>query len=115
MGGKPRDLSRRPHFPSLYAMIYPMMRETAMENGYCLAVHGSLARDLDVVAIPWTHNAVTAEALAERLAEVVNVFEPMADKPTEKPHGRLAWAFQLTGVGGYVDLSIMPLKGESVD
>jgi len=29
--------------------------------GYAIAPHGSLARDLDVIAVPWTEDAVSAE------------------------------------------------------
>lgn len=32
----------------------------ARELGYALAVHGSLARDLDIIACPWTETATSA-------------------------------------------------------
>lgn len=29
------------------------LRDIAREHGYALSVHGSVARDIDIVAIPW--------------------------------------------------------------
>jgi len=93
-------------------LIEPL-RVVARGQGYALAVHGSLARDIDVVAIPWTEEAVDAPALvAAIVAEVerVNGHAYMRDRdanPTEKPHGRRAWSIHLGG-GPYIDLSVMP-------
>lgn len=38
---------------AVYAAIYPKLVEIAREHGYALAVHGSVRRDFDLVAIPW--------------------------------------------------------------
>ena len=35
------------------AALYPDLAEIAREHGYALAVHGSLARDFDLIAVPW--------------------------------------------------------------
>lgn len=83
-----------------------------MENGYALALHGSMGRDLDLVAIPWTDEAVAAEELVERIRELVDGFivdhpDHPETNPTHKPHGRLAWAIHV-GAGAYIDLSVMP-------
>ena len=39
--------------PALYAQYYFQLKEIAGTFGYNLLLHGSLARDLDLVAIPW--------------------------------------------------------------
>ena len=39
--------------PGLYAMFYQHMKDIAEEYGYALVIHGSLNRDLDLIAIPW--------------------------------------------------------------
>lgn len=42
------------HFkPGLYAMFYEYLKDIAKEYGYNLVIHGSLNRDLDLIAIPW--------------------------------------------------------------
>ena len=39
--------------PSLYAFYFMSLKEIAKEYGYNLVLHGSLNRDLDLIAIPW--------------------------------------------------------------
>ncbi len=39
--------------PGLYTIFYEHLKQIAQEYGYNLVVHGSLHRDLDLIAIPW--------------------------------------------------------------
>jgi len=39
--------------PQLYAYYFFDLKEIAKEFGYNLVIHGSMARDLDLIAIPW--------------------------------------------------------------
>lgn len=39
------------------------LRMAARCHGYAVAVHGSVARDIDLIAIPWTDHASDPEAL----------------------------------------------------
>lgn len=39
--------------PGLYAMFYEQLKDIAREYGYALLIHGSMNRDLDLVAVPW--------------------------------------------------------------
>jgi hypothetical protein len=96
--------------------IWQDVSEAAREHGYSLTYHGSVARDIDLVAVPWSpyqvsDAATVAEAIrlaAEKSSPCKFAFESATDKnPTEKPHGRLCWAFHL-GAGPYIDLSVMP-------
>src|SRR5262249_28678854 len=50
-----------------YAKLIEPLRARAGELGYALAVHGSLARDIDLIAMPLTSRAVPAPELAEQL------------------------------------------------
>lgn len=43
----------KPHF---YSVCLRFLQEIAMEMGYNLIVHGSMSRDLDLVAIPWIND-----------------------------------------------------------
>lgn len=40
--------------PAFYAWYYERMKEICKSYGYNLLLHGSMNRDLDLVAIPWT-------------------------------------------------------------
>lgn len=39
--------------PSLYAFYFEVLKEIAVKYGYNLVLHGSMNRDLDLIAIPW--------------------------------------------------------------
>ncbi len=39
--------------PSLYAFYFEVLKVIAKEYGYNLVLHGSMNRDLDLIAIPW--------------------------------------------------------------
>lgn len=98
-----------------------LTRATARGKGYALAVHGSLFRDLDVVAVPWAEEACSAQELAEAICEMLVrcglAFGWTADctdgKGHEKPLGRMAWSISLSRHDGprYLDLSIAPRAG----
>lgn len=113
----------------LFAKLIEPLREKARELGYAIGVHGTLKRDIDLIACPWTSGAVAAEELAEALRVVAEGVTGWAKPhplevdehfkrgmPHVKPHGRLAWSFHLTekfqgGGGPYIDLSVMPRQG----
>lgn len=95
------------------------MRAVARGCGYALAVHGSQLRDLDLVAVPWTPEAVSADQLVARLCEEIPLVEHdqpafMAANPEAKPWGRLAWSLAGCPDHQYVDLSVAPRAGEPV-
>lgn len=125
-----KDATRAP----LFACLYPGLCDKARALGYALAIHGTVTRDLDLVAIPWTDKAVSAVALKDSLMEHIAAvgYEDLLrrDSPfltneqidslvsqqegtnprgaaTQKPHGRLAWNLYLY-CGTKVDLSVMP-------
>ena len=39
--------------PMFYACVLESLRKIAKENGYALAIHGSLSKDLDLIAVRW--------------------------------------------------------------
>ncbi len=115
---KPCDYDAYP----IYKKLIAPMRAKARELGYALAVHGTLKRDIDLVAIPWSYKVVTPKELAEALRLVVMEHHGIAyQKPLEaedewfqngcqpygKPHQRHCWSYHLGG-GPYIDLSVIP-------
>ena len=102
-----------------YRLTIDAIRAAAREKGYAIAVHGSLARDIDLVAIPWTESAASADELAEAVRLAAEGANPIGVAfvagtepcPRTKPHGRLCWSFHL-GAGPYIDLSVTPRLGE---
>lgn len=97
-----------------YAGLYPELRQAARELGWALALHGSLTRDLDVVAVPWTEDATDAGTLVRALVEKSGGFQvgnQAHGYASPKPHGRVAVTIAFGAGGGFVDLSIMPRVG----
>lgn len=95
------------------------MRAVARDCGYAIAVHGSQERDLDLIAAPWTPEAVSADHLVTRLCEEVGLVEHaqpafMMSNPEPKPWGRHAWSLAGCPEHQYIDLSVMPRAGEPV-
>ena len=99
---------------AVYAWVFPQIREVARAHGYALGLHGSMARDLDVIAVPWTEDAKPAEELVAAVVQAIGgVFAPWDEVPDRnpacRPHGRRAWSIYFSGHMFYIDLSIMPL------
>lgn len=93
-----------------YVALYPGLSEIARTLGYSLAIHGSVQTDMDLVAIPWTAEAVSAEELIARFISHLAMLPPYASGASEaelKPHGRRAWLIDL-GYGAVLDISVMP-------
>lgn len=97
---------------TFYAALYPVLRDAARQCGYALPVHGSLTKDLDVVAVPWVQDATSPRELLRALVEAAGGFTVGSRSPRHhpKPHGRIAYTIHLGTTGGYVDVSIMPRR-----
>lgn len=101
-----------------FAWMVPHIAAVARQYGYAIGLHGSMARDLDLIAVPWTDSATDAETLVEAIRDAVGGFIRNDDpphpyhldtkNPGEKPHGRLAWSIRFSGHRFYIDLSVMP-------
>lgn len=94
-----------------HARLIEPIREVARRKGYAVAVHGSLARDVDLLAVPWTPKAASAEQLVRAVFRVVKRLEGLArlSSHEKKPHGRQAWTI-LVQSGTWLDLSVMPRR-----
>jgi len=116
LDGEYRELPMPLEQRSRYRGIMPRLRGVARQLGYALAVHGSESRDFDIVAAPWTAEAVTPEELAEGLRKAIGPRATfLADAQgvawADKPHGRRAVLIMLDHldfVHGILDLSVMP-------
>lgn len=42
--------------PIFYACCFPELQKIAKDRGYNLLLHGSMDRDMDLVAVPWSDN-----------------------------------------------------------
>ena len=58
--------------PSFYAFIYEQIKDIAEDCGYNLVLHGSMNRDLDLIAIPWIDNPKPELELVHRIDCIIN-------------------------------------------
>jgi len=101
-----------------YKSIIPKIREAAKVHGYAIGVHGSMRRDLDLIAAPWTETHSDKQTLSEAIQEAACGFISHDDRWVKKPCGREAISLascwpewhKETGAG-HIDLSVMPSKG----
>lgn len=106
-----------------YAHLLSSLSAIANEHGYCLALHGSMATDMDILLCPWTEEAKDAATVIEAIVDHVGGYVPGASVVfnghldlTPKPHGRLAYAVYfdkrsaVRQRGPYLDISVMPRK-----
>ena len=115
--------------PQLYAYYFLQLKEIAKEFGYNLVVHGSMNRDLDLVAIPWINEPKPEIEMIEALTNWVG---GELDKSLigTLPGGRTAYVINLNRGGYkknaegliidpiefvedpqyYIDISVTPIK-----
>lgn len=100
----------------IYAQLLPRIREAGKRLGYAIAIHGSMKRDLDLLAVPWTNEAADPALLLEEVRSAVGgyvitdkVTEAgyVSEEPTQQPHGRLSWNI-CWGGRPFIDISVMP-------
>jgi len=91
------------------------IRAAAHECGYAIGAHGSFARDMDLIAVPWVEVVATPNQLAHAIAMAACGIARKGPYDWEtKPHGRIAtsipicWGYDHTTPGlGHIDLSVI--------
>ncbi|OHD28233.1 MAG: hypothetical protein A2Y38_25250 [Spirochaetes bacterium GWB1_59_5] len=103
--GKPK-----PSYAPVYAAaLYPDLAAIAKTHGYALAVHGSLQRDFDLIAVPWTVGASNPCDVLDAITDAfaIRLITPK-DKGNDKPHGRSAFTISIGHGECALDISFMP-------
>jgi hypothetical protein len=119
--GGPKPLHK--NAATLYATLMPRLIPVARRLGYALAVHGSMSRDCDIVAVPWVAEACDALTLAKALRDESGGHfkhegydQEWSDEQLNKeaarfPHGLWKMPIHFThegGNGAYIDLAVIP-------
>ena len=106
---KTSDQVKPTYAPVYAAALYPQLAQIFVKNGYALAVHGSLQRDLDLIAVPWVATPdATPEQIVKELTETFWI-RTVGDSEVRE-HGRLVYTVSIGHGECAIDLSFMPLK-----
>jgi hypothetical protein len=116
--------------PSFYAYNYYALKEIALKYGYNLVLHGSLNRDLDLIAIPWQPDIRDFRDMLKEFADylggsILQESEEDFERFRKKYHGRECHVINLnrkcemindvwTDAQWYVDISIIPAQNVQV-
>jgi hypothetical protein len=93
--------------PAFYAIMYEQLKNIAKDHGYNLLLHGSLARDFDLVAVPWNQVISDPTDLVKALCEAVGgKILPQYDEYTKTHkdytptyHGRNHYVIDISRLG----------------
>lgn len=96
----------RPSYAPLYCGIYPELAEKFKAHGYALAIHGSLQRDFDLIAVPWIEKPSDPECIIKELEDEF-ALKPIGE-PEEREHHRMIWTMAVSFDECFIDLSFMP-------
>lgn len=94
------------NFAPVYACIYPQLAELTRQHGYALAIHGSLARDFDLICIPWVDRPEPPQFVVDAITKGFAITQ--VGEPEQKKHGRIAYSISLSFGECAIDLSFMP-------
>lgn len=119
--------------PSLYAFYFESLKIIALKYGYNLVLHGSMNRDLDLIAVPWQQEVGEVLEMIEEFTEhlggsIMNIPERVEGKLDLKQysttfHGRMQYVININrgGYRGkeyiedpqyYIDISVIPIYGQ---
>ena len=98
---------KEPNFAPMYAAMYPMLSELTRKHGYALAVHGSVARDFDLVCIPWVECPSNPKTVVRAMVNEFAIKE--VSEPEIKEHGRKVFTLSIGFGECFLDLSFMPI------
>jgi hypothetical protein len=111
------DLANKPEpnlAPFYCGAMYPEIAKITRAHGYALAVHGSMVRDFDLIAIPWVDDAADPKTVVDAIVRRFDA-KLVAEEGHVHPHGRLVWNIYVGFGHCYIDLGFMPrLNDETV-
>lgn len=95
-----------PTYAPMYCALYPKLATIARSHGYALAVHGTLARDMDLICIPWVAQPSPPQTVVDQITREFHIREVGA--PDTTVHGRERFTITVGFGECFIDLSFMP-------
>lgn len=98
----------RPNNAPIYAGIYQDLAKLFHNHGYALAIHGSLARDFDLIAIPWNDPVSFPQDVVDSLCQIFALKQ--IGCPENKVHNRLVYTISISYGDVFIDLSFVNIN-----
>ena len=76
------------NFAPVYCSLYPELAEIARKHGYAMAIHGTMARDFDLICIPWVDKPSSPQTVVDEIPATYSTTG--ITNAGYKQHGRLA-------------------------
>ena len=95
------------NYAPVYCALYPELADLVRKHGYALAIHGTLGRDMDLIAVPWVSLPDEPKTVVDAITTKFAVKE--TGGPAEiREHGRLVYTLSLAFGECFIDLSFTP-------
>lgn len=94
------------NYAPVYCAMYPRLVKIAQTHGWALAVHGSMGRDFDLVAIPWLPECDDPFIVVSSMTEGMDLRR--VGTVSKREHGRLIFTLSVGFGECALDLSFMP-------
>ncbi len=95
-------------YAPVYAAMYPELAEIARLHGYALAIHGSLQRDFDIIAIPWVLHPDTPKNVISAITKKFDIV--VIGEPKAMLHRRICYTVSVGWGECFLDFSFMPFE-----
>jgi len=89
-----------------YAAIWDDLRQSALDRGWALALHGSLKSDMDIMAMPWVENAAPVEDMIIGLKGCFTDADCIAIEVSQKPNNRVVYTLSIWA-DFYLDINVI--------
>lgn len=94
------------NYAPVYCGLYPELAEIVRKHGYALAIHGSLARDMDLICVPWIDVPADPQTVVEEITTTFAIKQ--IGEVSVHEHGREVYTLSISFGECFIDLSFMP-------
>ena len=89
-----------------YAAMWNDLRQAALDKGWALALHGSLANDMDIMAMPWVEDAAPVWDMILALKKCFDKPKEIDVTETDMPNNRRVFTLSIWA-DFYLDINVI--------
>ena len=93
---------------AFYASMWNDFRQAAMDKGWALGLHGSLASDMDIMAMPWTKDAKPVWEMIMALRKCFGKPREINVTETKMPNNRRVFTLSIWA-DFYLDINVIQM------